>query len=470
MPTLAFSPARALRWTTDVFVVPVGEGFLVYAPLRRAAFLARAPLVNRMADLRDGAADGAAPENADLIGLLRRLGIVDGAEDDAPPVTRFEGPPRPTTVTLFLTTGCNLRCTYCYASAGDTPLRVMDIETAKHGIDFVVQNAIELGRDTFELAFHGGGEPTTNWKALVAAHKYASTRARETGLRLRASTATNGVISDERLDWIIAHLDGASLSIDGIPEVHDAHRVDARGKGSSSAVLHTIERLDAAGFPYGLRVTVTRDSIPRLAESIRFLCARFHPKGLQVEPAYQLGRWSGAPSAETEDFLDAFRAARAEARALGQDISFSGARLGTASNHFCGVSQDNYCVTADGSVSSCYEVFLEGDPRAETFLYGRYDASAATYRFDADVLDRLRRRTVDQLPYCQGCFAKWSCGGDCFHKALAVGGPDFQGTERCHVIRELTLDQILERISDSGGLVWHDLGPATSRACGKEFL
>lgn len=126
----------------------------------------------------------------------------------------------------------------------------------------------------------------------------------------------------------------------------------------------------------------------------------------------------------------------------GHSLSFSGARLGLLTNHFCGVSQDSFSLTADGNVSACYEVFLETLPRAERF-YGRFDADEQQFRFELPVLNKVpRRQTVDQHPFCDGCFAKWSCGGDCYHKAMAVNGtPEFKGTDRCHLIRELTQDR-----------------------------
>ena len=51
---------------------------------------------------------------------------------------------------------------------------------------------------------------------------------------------------DKQIDWIIANLDGVSLSFDGLPRVHDAHRPTASGGGSSERVMHTLRRFDAA--------------------------------------------------------------------------------------------------------------------------------------------------------------------------------------------------------------------------------
>ena len=442
--------------TAELFVVPVDERYLVYAPLRQAAFLANAAVVNMIADLQEGRWDDSCSDHRELIEFLRQLEIIDGV-DEVEPITTFEGDPTPTAVTLFLTTACNLRCTYCYAAAGDTPTRGMPLEVAQRGIDFVLKNAVGLKHPQIEIAYHGGGEPTVNWKTLTDSFDYACARSRSAGLETHASLATNGVMPDGKIDWIIDNLDGVSLSFDGLPDVHDAHRLTVAGQGSSAEVIRTIQRFDAAEYNYGLRLTVTREHIPQMEASVRFICENFSPRRIQVEPAYQLGRWRDAPSAETEGFIAGFRAAQSVARTFGRQIEFSGARVGFLTNHFCGISQDSFCLTADGQVSACYETFLEENQWSGTFFYGRHDAQTKGYTFNLPVLNNLRRQSVENREFCRGCFAKWTCGGDCYHKSLTVNGPgEFAGTDRCHIIRELTKDQVLEKILDSGGLFWHE--------------
>lgn len=442
--------------SAEIFVVPLDQGrHLVYAPLRRAAFVANATVVNVLADLKSGAFDNAADPDGTLVAFLRRMEILDAAREQ-PPRRVLQGAPKPTSVTLFLTTACNLRCTYCYASAGDTPVRSMTIDVAQRGIDFVAENARRCGAPHFEIAWHGGGEPTANWRVLTGSFDYARRKADESGVGLKATLATNGVLRDNQIEWIRRHLDGASVSFDGLPELHDRHRRTPDGAGSSDRVMHTIRRFDEAGFPYGLRVTITADQIPRLAESIGFLCREFRAARIQVEPAYQLGRWRDAPSAETASFISAFRAAEGCAARLGREILFSAARLGTLTNHFCAVSQDLFALSPDGNVSACFEVFSEDHPLARTFFYGR-ERRDGGYEFDLRVLDNLRRQSVERREFCRGCFARWSCAGDCYHKSLAVqAGTEFSGSDRCHITRELTKDQILARIAASGGIFWHE--------------
>jgi uncharacterized protein len=229
------------------------------------------------------------------------------------------------------------------------------------------------------------------------------------------------------------------------------------GQGSSHLVMHTIGRFDQAGFPYGLRVTVTRDQISQLPDSVEFICANFGTEQIQVEPAYQLGRWTCAPSAETDEFIAAYREAQRRAHAYGREITYSAARLGVLTNHFCGVSQDSFALSPDGNVSACYESFSEDNPWAKVFFYGEPEEERGRYRFNLPVLNNLRNLAVQHREFCRGCFAKWTCAGDCYHKSLTISGDEeFRGSDRCHITRELTKDQILERIAAAGGLFWHE--------------
>jgi uncharacterized protein len=312
--------------SAEIFVIPLEAGrYLVYAPLRRAAFIGNAKIVNFLADLQAGVFDDAADPEGSLVEFLRQLEILDAGPEELP-ITVFGGDPEPTTVTLFLTTACNLRCTYCYAMAGDTPVRVMKLDVAMRGIDFVAANAQRKGVPSFEIAYHGGGEPTVNWRTLTGSLEYARAKADALGLELHASTATNGVLHDRKMDWFIANLDGASVSFDGLPEIHDEHRPTPTGQGSSARVIHTLRRFDEAEFPYGLRMTVTAEQIPRMAESVEFICANFEARRLQVEPAYQIGRYADAPSAETEDFIAGFRAAQERAARYDREVEAARSR------------------------------------------------------------------------------------------------------------------------------------------------
>lgn len=454
MPTEFERPAPAL--SAEVFTIPLEDAkYIVYAPARRAAFVGNERVVQFVSDLEKGVFDAAADPDGSLVRLLRALEIVN-AGPESPPSLTCTGEPEPASVTLFLTTACNLRCTYCYASAGRDAPKFMTLDTAKRGIDFAAAHAARR-RTALHVGYHGGGEPTMNWRVLTSSFDYAREKAAALKLGLRTALATNGVLSDAHIDWIVAHLKSVSLSCDGSPQVHDRTRPTASGKGSSGRVAHTLRRFDAAKFPYALRLTVTADQISTLADSVEYLCTEFQAFSIQVEPVYRLGRGAEAASAESDEFIEAYRIAAGRAAARGRSLRFSGARAGTLTNHFCSASRDNFCLSADGNVTSCFEAFGEDSPVAGVFFYGRPAADGDGYVFDRAVLDRLRSQGVEKRAHCRGCFAKWSCGGDCYHKWVAANGPgEFNGSARCHVIRELTKDQILEKIAKAGGLFWRE--------------
>jgi len=445
------------RLTSELFLIPLDGRYLVYAPLRQAAFVGNAALARLVGDLNEGRVGVADPTVASLVGFLRRLEMADAGHETRP-LIRARGPVRPTTVTLFVTTACNLRCVYCYARAGERPAHAMSAEVARHGIDFVVANALELGRREVEVAYHGGGEPTTNWDTLVRSHEYARRRAEACGLTLRTMMATNGVLSEAQVDWVTRHITEACLSFDGLPQAQDANRPTTDGHGSSGPVLATLRRLDEARFAYSLRLTVTHETIPLLPAAVDYICRSFRPATIHVEPAYPMGRGEAWPSAETAAFVEAFRLAQREAWAHHQELRFSPVRVGYLSNHFCGVTQDNFCLLADDRVSSCFEAFSTDQEPAHRFIYGAYDPATRGYGFDPARTEQLRRQTVDRLESCRRCFARWTCAGDCLYRRWAtMGEPDGEGApSRCRLTRELTRDQVLRRVALSGGLSWHE--------------
>jgi len=440
--------------SAEIFVIPLDDRkYVIYAPLRQSAFVGNDYVAEYIRRLQRGEwrADS---RDAPLVELLRSLEMVD-AGPEGRPCRLFRGEPSPTSVTLFLATACNLRCGYCYASAGNRRPGNMSLSTAQRGIAFAASNATSSPGRKLDVCYHGGGEATVNWKVLTASVEYARTKAQELGLSLGIILTTNGVLSEEQREWVRANVTNLTISCDGIPTIHDRHRKDCSGLATSGRVYETLEFMDRGNVRYGIRVTVTADALDFLPESVEFLTSRFRPEALQVEPVYQLGRARSASNAESEAFVQAFRLARDQAAANGSCLSFSGARVGSLTNHFCSATQDNFCLSADRNVSACYEAFAEDVPCASIFFYGRPATNHQGYEFDLDTLDHLRSQAVENRAFCKDCFAKWSCGGDCYYKWRATSQSlEFDGSPRCHIIRELTKDQILEKIAKAGVAFW----------------
>jgi hypothetical protein len=185
----------------------------------------------------------------------------------------------------------------------------MSMETARRAIDLWRRMRWPRGYGGSNWIFTAPASP----RFIGSCYKrriYARGVARSRGLELRSSLTTNGVLPAGKRAWIVAHLNSANVSFDGLPEVQDANRRFPSGRGSSDLVLATLRDFDRRGFRYSIRMTVTAESAPRLAQSVAFLCRRFQPRAIQVEPLYRMGRGRDAVNAETEVFIEAYRAAR----------------------------------------------------------------------------------------------------------------------------------------------------------------
>lgn len=416
---------------TQTFLFAHRGHHVLYAPLLQTALL-----INRaMAELIGGSIDSRKPAARDTQRLLRELGLYGRA---APQPPRSAVDERPTAVSLLVTERCNLRCLYCYANGGQGR-RTMPFELARAAVDQVIRNALERGAADVSVHFHGGGEITQAWPLVRRIHRYASNQAGRRGLRVEFSAGLNGVMSTRRARELADLLDEATISIDGLPAIHNAQRPTAGGRATARIVLRNLARFDELGFRYGLRMTALPSGIDRLPESVEFLCRHSQARLVQVEPVYPHGRYRHGPALSPERFVRRFRAARLVARQQQRELRYSGARYPHITDVFCQAVTGAFAVNPAGFVTSCYEASDERDAKSAAFIYGRYDRQERHFAIDHAARARLRRFSVSQRPDCIDCLCRYHCAGDCAYKRLSrVESP------RCIINRELTKDLILE--------------------------
>ncbi len=435
----------------DVFCIPHEDKFIVYLPLGGVIMLANADFVNLLHRARLGDQSARAQ-----LGLDKSLesDLLDAAPAGVAPCSRAPlAAFAPTSVSLFLTSRCTLRCTYCYASGGsgstDMP---WDMLTAV--LDQILDHAVGAHSPVMSVHFHGGGDVSAAWPLLVRARDYLGTIAAKAGLAVSTSTGLNGMLDAEQRQWILRNIDTATVSLDGPPEIQNRQRPRPGGGASAGCVEDTLKTFDEAGYPYGLRCTVTEASVDRLEHVVEYICANFRMREIKVEPMNPRGRAVGtgerAPRAEA--FVEHFRRARQVAKRAGRELVYSGARLGATTNVFCQAAGQSCGVTPEGWLTSCYEVLSPSDPLSEEFFYGKYDPNSRRLVVDEPRRQRQRKWSVDQKPYCERCFCKWHCAGDCPAKSGISGQRLFAGaTDRCYIARELTKDLLLAALEGDAG-------------------
>lgn len=149
-------------------------------------------------------------------------------------------------ITMQVTGGCNLRCSYCYEHHKSTDR--MSLETGHAIVDYIL-DLYESGKSDFVnrstravvLDFIGG-EPLLEAELIekICDYWFAECYRREIPLApfTRISFATNGKLwfssSAQHLFEKYHELMSVTVSIDGVQELHDLYRVDESGVGSFS--------------------------------------------------------------------------------------------------------------------------------------------------------------------------------------------------------------------------------------------
>ena len=195
-------------------------------------------------------------------------------------------------LSLHLTARCNLRCRYCYEAThqgGD-----MTAETARAAVDLAVDvTQRETPAWPVEIVFFGG-EPLLRRNLISEIVRYCRQVSRKTGRRFQFHMPTNGLLLDE------AFLTGeatrgiqVALSIDGTQSAHDAHRIDAAGRGSYEAVERAARLLLAHQPNAQAQMVVTPFTARWLAASVK----RLHAMGFRsIVSTLDHGAEVGAPA------------------------------------------------------------------------------------------------------------------------------------------------------------------------------
>jgi uncharacterized protein len=145
-------------------------------------------------------------------------------------------------VILQVTQQCNFRCEYCaysgnYLNRGHSNLR-MSFETAKKGIDFLIDNSRDTER--VNVAFYGG-EPLLEFELIKKCIHYTNEIAE--GKTVEFNLTTNGTLfTKEILDFFEQQDVLITISLDGPQEVHDRNRRFAvSGCGTFEKIIEKLE-------------------------------------------------------------------------------------------------------------------------------------------------------------------------------------------------------------------------------------
>lgn len=169
---------------------------------------------------------------------------------------------------------CNLRCSYCFYIDKDSGLfgeregwRLDEALLERYVQAYI---AAQPGAEIC-FAFQGG-EPTLcgveYFRRLFALQQQYC----PPGKTISNALQTNGTLLDAAWGELLAeHKVLVGISLDGPPELHNAHRLRSGGVGSHDLVLRGIEVLKRHGVEFNLLCTVNRRNVGKALEVYRHL-------------------------------------------------------------------------------------------------------------------------------------------------------------------------------------------------------
>jgi uncharacterized protein len=339
---------------------------------------------------------------------------------------------------------CNLDCKYCFFLSKEMLYPGDRFRMSDELLKTYIQQLLEsqpLGE--LNIAWQGG-EPTLMGidffrRAIVYVEKY-----RKPGQSVLHTIQTNGtLLTDEWCAFFSEHRFLVGLSVDGPKPMHDAYRVDKRGRGSFNDVMRAYDALRRYNVDVNILCTIHAANADFPLEVYRFFRDELHANYLQFIPIVErttealiplanLG-WGKRPGGDRPLYIQ--HGAQVTARSVGAEqfgrfliaifdewvrrdvgkvfVQTFDVALGSW------VGQHNLCIFSptcgdavalehNGDLYSC-DHYVEPEYRLGNIRETPIDALVASPRQRA-----FGQHKLDSLPkYCRECSVLFACYGEC---------------------------------------------------------
>ncbi len=321
---------------------------------------------------------------------------------------------------------CNLNCSYCFAAQGkyngDHGTALMTFDVGKQAFDFLIANSGT--RRNLEVDFFGG-EPLMDWSVVKELVAYARTLEPIHNKKFRFTLTTNGMlIDDDVIDFANQEMQNVVLSLDGRKEVHDALRVDYKGRGSYDTIVPKFQEFvkRRGGKGYYMRGTYTHNNVDFTNDIFHMTDLGF--RELSMEPVvcdpsdpYALTQADLPKLFEQYEILAKEMLKR---KKEGDPFTFYHYTLDLAHGPCvykrvtgCGSGTEYMAVTPWGDLYPCHQFVGDGKYCLGNIWDGVTDLAAQ---------DEFRSCNVYTREACKECWANLYCSGGCAANAFHATG------------------------------------------------
>ncbi len=161
-------------------------------------------------------------------------------------------------ITMKLTLGCNLHCSYCNTETASPKTPKMSIDLWKQVARLLIENSKERH---VSIEFHGGEPLLLDDDWLLEAARFTFDLAKKHGKFVQVPMVTNGtLLTADRLKRLKDAGVAICLSCDGPPEIND------RMRGSGHAVFRAIQLLQEADYLRGVMTVMSTGNWDRMTD------------------------------------------------------------------------------------------------------------------------------------------------------------------------------------------------------------
>lgn len=195
---------------------------------------------------------------------------------------------------------CNLDCQYCFFLSKEALYPGDRFRMADEMLENYVRQLIE-SHDGPEITIAWqGGEPTLMGVDFFRRAVQLSERYKRPGQQIAHTIQTNGtLLTDEWCELFAAHHFLVGISIDGPAELHDAYRVDKKGRPTFDKVMRGVRHLRAHGVEFNILCTVNAANQRHPLEVYRFFRDNLDARYIQLIPIVERDNDTGFQEGDT---------------------------------------------------------------------------------------------------------------------------------------------------------------------------
>lgn len=363
------------------------------------------------------------------------------------------GRPKIEMMYLLITDQCNLCCDYCFLNS-HAPQKFkpkkMDAKTAIKAVDLFVsilekQKSNDSNKEQDKVIHLYGGEPLTNWLVFQAVVNRVNQWKGESKVAklIKLVTVTNGtLITPEKASYFKENEISVGISIDGLPEAADKHRIYPSGKGSFADTIKGYRCLIEADVETGISCTLVPENLEEFDKTKDCLlneigikdgiCFNILHNNLSIPlTAEYLCNASLA-------MINAFETLRKkgvyEERIMRKILPFIEKRLVP---YDCGGCGQQLAISPEGEVGVCHDCLRSHKYIATTVNDKEFEP------WNSEVFLEWSKRSPFNMPQCFDCEAIGLCGGGCPVNAELNFGSIWALDTRFCIHTKLTLEWMI---------------------------